>query len=120
MLDDDIAVLEAIESALTYEDFEVKTLGRTYNIFKTIDEYKPDVLLVDYYLDDISGGEICRQIKSNPTTKHLPVIIISAYQGNIGSLRSVGCDLFISKPFDLAELYQGITKVLKNSKEVAK
>ena len=78
VLDDDIAVLEAIETALTYEDFDVKTIGRTYNIFKTIDEYHPDVILIDFILDGMNGGEICRQIKSNPNTRHLPVIIIYA------------------------------------------
>src|SRR5690349_16833469 len=106
VLDDDIAVLEAIESALIYEDFEVKTIGRTYNIFKTIDEYSPDVILIDFILDGINGGELCKQIKGNPRTSHLPVIIISAYQGNMNTLREFGCDYFIAKPFDLAELHE--------------
>ena len=118
VLDDDIAVLEAIETALTYEDFEVRTLGRTYNIFKTIEEYNPDVILLDFILDGISGGEICQQIKNNAQTQHLPVIIISAYQGNIEALKSFGCDHFIAKPFDLVELQDGINKVL-NKKNVA-
>ena len=116
VLDDDIAVLEAIETALTYEDFEVKTLGRTYNIIKTVEEYNPDVILLDFILDGISGGELCKQIKSNSRTKHLPVIIISAYQGNIEALRQFGCDHFIPKPFDLTELHSGINQVLNMDK----
>ena len=118
VLDDDIAVLEAIETALTYEGFEVKTLGRTYSILKSIEEYRPDVILLDFILDGISGGEICRQIKSSSQTKHLPVIIISAYQGNIEGLKEFGCDHFIPKPFDLIELHSGINKVL-TTEEVA-
>ena len=120
VLDDDIAVLEAIETALTYEDFDVKTIGRTYNIFKTIDEYHPDVILIDFILDGMNGGEICRQIKSNPNTRHLPVIIISAYQADSKKLLEFGCDHFIAKPFDLSELNEGIGKVLNLKRETAK
>lgn len=115
VLDDDIAVLEAIETALTYEDFEVITIGRTYNIFKSIDEYKPDIILLDFILDGLNGGEICRNIKANPDTKHLPVVIISAYQGNIKSLEAYGCDHFIAKPFSLKDLIDGINKTLNNA-----
>jgi CheY-like chemotaxis protein len=112
VLDDDLAVLEAVETALTYEDFEVVTIGRTYNIFKTIEEHNPDIILLDFILEGLTGGEICRNIKSNPATRHLPVIIISAYQGNIGPLKSFGCDHFIAKPFDLIELIDGINQTL--------
>lgn len=112
VLDDDIAVLEAIESALTYEDFEVTTIGRTYNIFKSIDEHKPDIILLDFILGGLTGGEICRNIKANPDTKHLPVVIISAYQGNMESLKTYGCDHFIAKPFSLKDLIDGINKTL--------
>lgn len=112
MLDDDIAVLEAIETALTYEDFEVITIGRTYNIFKSIEDHKPDIILLDFILDGLTGGEICKNIKTNPATRHLPVIIISAYQGTIESLKSYGCDHFIAKPFSLNDLVDGINKTL--------
>ena len=115
VLDDDIAVLEAIETALTYEDFEVITIGRTYNIFKSIQEYHPDVILIDFILDGITGGEICKQIKSNPETRHLPVIIISAYNSGTELPYSFGCDHFIPKPFDLAELYRGVNRVLNKN-----
>ena len=104
MLDDDIGVLEAIETALTYDGFVVKTLGRTYNIFKDIQDFNPDVLIVDLFLDGKNGAELCKEI------------IISAYKTSIDLLRRVGCDHFIPKPFDLAELYQGIGKVLRMNK----
>jgi len=116
VLDDDMGVLEAIESALTYEGFVVRTLGRTYNIFKNIQDFNPDVIILDFLLGGISGAELCKQIKNNRETKYLPVIIISAYKPNIGLLRSFGCDYFLSKPFDLAELYRGINKVLSGDK----
>lgn len=116
VLDDDIGVLEAIETALQYEGFIVKTMGRTYNIFKDVKEFNPDVIIVDYILDGMNGAELCRRIKTNSETRHLPVIIISAHQPTVDLVRTFGCDQFISKPFGLAELQQGIKKVLNKSK----
>lgn len=115
VLDDDVAVLEAIETALVYDGFEVKTLGHTYNIFNNIQGFNPDFIILDFMLYGVNGAELCRQIKANPETRHLPVIMISAYVSNFDLLRKFGCDHFISKPFDLSELQQGIDKVLRTS-----
>lgn len=113
VIDDDVAVLEALETALTYEEFEVIAMASAGSIFKIIEETKPDIILLDFVLEGLTGGEICRHVKSNPSTKHLPVIIISAYQGDIGSLKSFGCDHFIPKPFSLIDLINGIKETLE-------
>jgi len=115
VLDDDIAVLEAIDAALSYEGYQVMTVGRTYNIFKTIEEFHPDLLLVDVVLDGINGADICRQVKNKPGTRGLPIIVISGLCGNSEKLERLECDHFLAKPFDLAELSQSIEKVLSNS-----
>lgn len=112
VLDDAIGVLEAIETALNYEGFEIKTLDRTYNIFKNIQDFNPD-LIVDFAFGAASGAELHKQFKSNRETKHLPVI--TGYKANFDLLGG-GCSLFISKSFDLAELYLGINKVLSGNK----
>ncbi len=79
ILDDDKAVLEALEAALEYANFDVKTARESDDIFKDIEEFNPDLVLIDYLLRGINGGELCHQIKSNSRTAQLPVILISAY-----------------------------------------
>ncbi|MEJ6981796.1 response regulator [Pedobacter sp. P351] len=113
VLDDDIAVLEAMKTALVNNGFDVKTIGRTYNIFNNIEEFNPHVVIVDFILGGVNGAELCRQIKTNPETRDLPVIIMSAYVPSQFILGCFGCDHFISKPFGTNELLQGINKVLK-------
>ncbi|HEY0053953.1 MAG TPA: response regulator [Pedobacter sp.] len=105
VLDDDIAVLEAIEIALPYSGYEVKTIGRTYNIFKTLDDL----------IDTINGGELCKQLKSNPCARHLPAMMISGREPSIELLRSCGFNDYIAKPFNLTELTDGIQRVLTKS-----
>lgn len=108
ILDDDKDVLDVMQEALTYEGFEVYTITATDNIFSVLEEYHPDVLLIDYLLNGINGGEICSQIKKNELTCELPVVILSAYPRVIDSLGYYHCNKFIPKPFDLNELVDEI------------
>lgn len=112
VLDDDKAVLEMIEAALTYEQFEVRVQSKATNLLETIEEYKPDVVLIDYFLDTINGGEYCHQIKCRPHFHNVSVIMISAYPKVFESLENYGCDSFIAKPFDLSTLIETINNCL--------
>ena len=107
-MDDDRSVLDMMHDALTYENFDVKTVDCSRAIFKEVEHYNPDVVLLDYIIRDVNGGEICHQLKNNPLTKHIPVIIMSAYPRVFESLGTYGCNSFIPKPFDLSELVTAI------------
>lgn len=109
ILDNDPDVLDAMQEVLNYSGFEVKAIEETNDIFSVIDGFQPDVVLVDYILNGINGGEICHLIKSNPKTSHLPVIILSAYPRVINSLGFYGCDSFIAKPFELDDLVNQVS-----------
>jgi DNA-binding response OmpR family regulator len=108
IVDDDQDVLEMLEEVLLYEDFNVRGLQQTHDIFSVITEYKPDLVLMDYILTGINGGELCHQIKISPQTSDLPVILISAYPKVLESLGWYGCDAFIAKPFNISDLISRI------------
>jgi DNA-binding response OmpR family regulator len=113
VIDDDEAVLDVMKEALIYEGFEVKTADRADDVQAMISTYQPDLLLIDYILKGINGGEICHQVKDNGKEKKLPVIIVSAYPKVLTSLGDYGCDKFIAKPFDLDDLVGSIRSVLQ-------
>lgn len=110
VLDNDPAILDIMEEILGYEGYDVQTYADTENIFNCIDNYHPDLILLDYILNGINGGELCAQIKKNPLTSHLPVIIMSAYSRVLLSLGNYGCDDFIAKPFDLNDFVYRISQ----------
>ena len=112
MIDDDAGVLDVMEEALKYEGFSVITSRTADDVTALIDTYQPDLLLIDYILKGINGGEICHQVKQKPQTSRLPVIIVSAYPKVLLSLGHYGCDQFIPKPFDLDYLVGSIKKIL--------
>ncbi|MDR6943178.1 response regulator [Mucilaginibacter pocheonensis] len=101
LIDDDDALLEVLNEALSYEGYAVKCVQNTNGVFTEIQEFKPDIIVTDYLLNGINGGELCHQIKQNLLTNHLPVLILSAYPKMNNTLEYYGCDAFIPKPFDL-------------------
>lgn len=112
IIDNDAEVLSMMQEALVYEGFEVKAQEEADRIFEVIDDYQPDLIMIDYILDGINGGEICHDIKTNRITFHIPVVIVSAYSKVILSLGNYKSDAFLAKPFGLDELVQMVNKLL--------
>lgn len=104
ILDDDTGILEVLTQAFEYENFEVESAATPFVFFNFVNNFKPDIFLIDFLLSGINGGEICQQLKQSPETCHLPVIMMSAYPHIGETVRKSGCDDFIEKPFDLFNL----------------
>jgi DNA-binding response OmpR family regulator len=113
IIDDDTDVLEIMEAALDYEGFKVVTSPVADNYQDLIRRNQIDLIIIDYLLNGINGGEICHQIKTCPEFGHLPVIIYSASPRVLQSLGYYGCDSFIPKPFDLADIVGQVTGLLQ-------
>lgn len=115
IIDDDKDVLSVLEDILVYAGFNVKGISQTDGLEAVMDDFKPDLLLMDYKLRGADGGELCHHIKLNSRTAHLPVIIISAYP-NINELtKNCGCDAVIEKPFDLSDLISCVTDCIAHA-----
>ena len=112
LIEDDEAIRDVITEALCSE-YSVIATDDTRNIFGLIKEHKPDLILMDYILPNINGGELCHMVKSEPSTSHLPVIIISGYPRVLYSLGTYGCDGVIEKPFDLSMLLFTVRRFTK-------
>lgn len=113
LVDNDESVLDMMQEALNYGGYDVKAISQTENIMPEIDTYHPDLVILDYILTGINGGELCHQIKGNKKTSKLPVVLVSAYPKALKSLGAYGADDFISKPFDLDD-FLGRVKLLIN------
>jgi DNA-binding response OmpR family regulator len=118
ILDDDKDILDVMCRIFKDEGYEVKTIENADNILNDIANYRPDIILLDYILNGINGGEICHQIKENEATCTIPILIITAYSKVINSLGDYGCDGFVSKPFEITELVQQVNETLVCSKVV--
>ena len=108
--DDDAGILEVIQIILEENNFVVKTLSNGKSIRKIIDEFKPDVLLLDIWMPGIDGEEITKIIKRDKTTKDLPVILITALNQPENLVKGTGADDYLAKPFDMDDLVAKVTK----------
>ena len=112
VLDDNQDILEIVHEALSYEQFEVKSTNESKNVMPFVKEFNPDLVILDYRVAGQNGGEICKQIKSNPEFSDIPVIIFSAYINHDDELLTYGCDAVINKPFDLVELIEKVNNLI--------
>ncbi|MGY3211418.1 response regulator transcription factor [Mucilaginibacter sp. HD30] len=115
VIDNDPAILDIMQEALGYEGFEVTVVEETQDICKLVKAIDPQLVVIDYMLNGINGGELCHQIKSFPETDKLPVILFSAYPRVFNSLGTYGCDAFIAKPFDLSHLIDQVQALIKSN-----
>jgi len=104
ILDDNEAILEVVTEALIYEKFEVMDITWGYQLPEAVNDFKPDLILMDYRLADTNGGDLCRSLKNNPQHRHIPVIIFSAYFSPTDTNQPGDCDGVLYKPFDLDQL----------------
>lgn len=108
VVDDDPAILDAMEIALTLKDYEVETTSKGEETFSKIESFHPDLVFLDVYLSGMDGRDICKQLKTNNNTKEIPVIMFSANKSMKEVFKESHADDFIGKPFNMDELYQKI------------
>ena len=113
VLDDNQDILDIVHEALAYEQFEVQSTTKGSDVIPLIEKIKPHLIILDYRVAGINGGEICRQIKSNSEFSNIPVILFSAYINRDNELFAYGCDAVINKPFNLDELFEKVNKLIQ-------
>lgn len=105
VVDDNEDILSIISIVLDMEGFQVRCCDNGHAVSDVIQSFSPDIILLDIMLGDMDGREVCKFLKSNPATLHIPVIMISASH-NLFNKHENDClaDDFIAKPFDIDNL----------------
>jgi DNA-binding response OmpR family regulator len=109
--EDDDGILDAMKIMLEMHGYEVTTTidGRTVQDMK--DEL-PDLLLLDIWMSGIDGRTICKHLKGQELTKHIPIIMVSASKDVADSAHNAGANDFLAKPFEMDELLAKVTKYI--------
>ena len=99
LVEDNESIRELIEYMLTDEGLEVVSFSSVGNFCNSAMDVSPDLYILDIMLPDGSGIDICKALKSKPTTQDTPIIMMSAHVNNL----DCNCDAadFIAKPFDI-------------------
>jgi excisionase family DNA binding protein len=116
IVDDDAEIVELMVDILVRDGrFEIKTAASGYEAGISTEQFRPDLILLDYMLPDVNGNVVCHTIKKNPEFENIKIIIVSGVikRDEIDQLLKTGAEDFIKKPFNIAELTDKITEVLQ-------
>jgi len=108
VIDDDMDILEMVQTVLSNYNFNVNCANSATKLWESLGTHDPDVILMDIYLGDADGRQLCLKLKTTDRYRHIPVILYSA--GNISptSIQESLADDFIEKPFDIGLLAKKI------------
>jgi two-component system response regulator VicR len=115
VVEPDAGLTEMLSEVFADYGYEYKIIPYIDDIRPIVASFNPDLVLIEYLLPIVNGGELCTQLKEDPRFSDLPVMLYSAYPQLLWSINDYGCDSFIAKPFDLDELTTKIAKLIGQS-----
>jgi two-component system phosphate regulon response regulator PhoB len=110
VVDDHCWLRRLATDLLTFEGFRTLEAACGAEVLELVSHQQPDVILMDFYLPDVAGVEVCRRLKKNQQTASIPVIFTTVEQGKKPrdlSQKVGGSDL-IQKPLDRQDLSQRV------------
>jgi DNA-binding response OmpR family regulator len=112
VVDDDPDILDMVNLVLTTYELRVSCISSGAALLPAMEEYKPDLVLMDIYLGDADGRNLCSSLKTSAQYKHIPVILYSAGHITTASVKESMADDFLAKPFDNLRLINKIRSLL--------
>ncbi len=115
VVDDDPEIVELFVDVLERDGrFEVKTASTGYDAGMMTNEFRPDLIILDYMLPDVNGNVVCRTIRAKPEFATTKIVIVSGVvnQDEIDELKAAGADDFVKKPFNIEKLIERIGELL--------
>ncbi len=115
VVDDILSNVKLLEAKLSAEYFEVVSAFNGLECLAKMDEALPDIVLLDVMMPGMDGFEVCRRIKNNPKTAHVPVVMVTALDqpsDRVAGLEA-GADDFLTKPVDDAALFARVRSLVR-------
>jgi two-component system phosphate regulon response regulator PhoB len=120
VVEDETDLQQVLDFNLRQAGHEVLLAARGDVALRMIHSERPELVLLDLMLPDLAGTEICKLVKSNPATRHIPVVMVTAKGEEIDRVVGfeLGADDYVVKPFSVRELLLRVAAVLRRSQQV--
>ena len=121
VVDDDPHITTMLRYNLEKAGFQVITCSDSEAALRQLTQHKPDVLVLDWVLPTLSGFELCRQIRRSTELEDLPIIMVTARDGDSDKIQALnnGADDYITKPFAVAEFLARVRAVIRRTKQAS-
>jgi DNA-binding response OmpR family regulator len=118
VIDDDKDLLTVVKSLLLKKGFNVSTFMEWSVAKNAMKLLEPQLIILDVFLSGIDGMDICQKLKASPATRHIPILMFSAFPKIAEiAIHDYGADDFIAKPFEVSELIKKVHLVLSKKGE---
>ena len=114
VVDDSALDRQLASSALQGSGYRVSQVGDGEECLKAVQQKRPDLIVLDVILPKQNGFQICRQLKQDPATKDIPIILLSSKNQPSDKFwgQKQGADLYLTKPFEDADLVKGVASLV--------
>ncbi|MBP1640483.1 MAG: tmoS 24 [Bacteroidetes bacterium] len=121
IVDDDKDILTYLRLELA-EQYNVESFDSSKAAWNAITSILPDVVISDIVMPEMDGNELCRKIKSNSNTNHIPIILLSSMTKDENIIEGLdsGADIYLTKPFNLDILKRNIAQVIGTRQTIKK
>jgi two-component system, OmpR family, phosphate regulon response regulator PhoB len=117
IVDDERDLLSLLDFNLRQAGFETVLAANGESALRELRRKVPDLVLLDLMLPDVSGTEVCRQVKADARTRHVPVVMLTAKGEEVDKVvgLELGADDYVTKPFSVRELILRLKAVLRRA-----
>jgi len=117
VVDDEIEIMRALQRSLTAHGFEVFTASTGEDALEEVARHRPDLMILDLGLPDISGLEVCKRVREQ---SNLPIIVLSVKDAERDKVQALdlGADDYVPKPFGMDEVLARIRVALRHTAQV--
>ncbi|MGH8626237.1 MAG: response regulator, partial [Gammaproteobacteria bacterium] len=117
VVDDEPAIRQMLGFALSNEGYKCEEAANTEEAQAILTQQLPELILLDWMLPGISGVDFARRLKRNPSTREVPIILLTAKGEEADRIKGleVGADDYVTKPFSTKELIARIRAVLRRT-----
>lgn len=120
MIDDDKDLLLVTKSFLQRKGFDIAACSTWDEASTELKRFNPQLIIIDVFLEELDGFQICNKLKSSPFTRHIPILILSGYPRLAETaIYEFGADDFVSKPFEINELISKIHGIISKHHQSA-
>lgn len=118
VVEDEGAQREVLHYNLEAEGFDVVMADNGEDALLLVAEEQPDLIVLDWMLPRVSGIEVCRQVKADPATRNIPIIMLSARSEEVDRVRGLetGADDYVVKPYSVVELLARLRTQLRRTR----
>lgn len=113
IIDNDKVLCDRLSEAFDELGFQHRIYHRVSNITPLAEDFTPDLVLMEYLLPCLNGGELCSQLRMQQHTCQIPVIIYSSFPKAFLAMNACSCDAFLQKPFSVNALLRTMNCFLK-------